>query len=81
MVSWAYSGPARVLAERSHQSAGLVLGCILAHEIGHLMGLPHSRSGVMKANLGPDEILQAAIGRLWFTAQDSRVLRDSAGKE
>jgi hypothetical protein len=35
----------------------------------------------MKANLGPDEILQAAIGRLWFTAQDSRVLRDSAGKE
>jgi hypothetical protein len=80
-VSWAFSERARVLADQTRQSVGLVLGCIMAHEIGHLMGLHHGRSGVMKPDLGPAEILQAARGRLWFNADDSRRLHAALGGE
>lgn len=52
-------------------SAGVILGHLVAHELGHLL-LPSERhypSGLMRANLRQAEWKQAAIGALVFTRE------------
>lgn len=51
---------------------GRLLGCVLAHEIGHLLlnSRAHSLGGVMIRNFGEAEIYSAAQRRLTFTAFD-----------
>ena len=50
----------------------VLLGCVLAHEIGHLLlsTTAHSPDGVMAAHFGEDEVLRAAQRRLVFTRSD-----------
>ena len=76
VVSYAYFDPAARLAKRTGQPVRVVLACIIAHEIGHLMGLQHNSSGIMQADLGQREIFDAAQGRLQFTAEDAGLLRE-----
>jgi len=75
VVCYAFVEPAAVLAELAHGSLDVVLGSVLAHEVGHLMGLQHSASGVMKANFEAYDIIEAGSGRLLFDPSGSKVLR------
>jgi hypothetical protein len=63
-------------AEQSHVDFWIVLGCAVAHELGHLV-LPvnaHAPDGIMRARWDPGMIARAG-GFLNFTAEQGRVLR------
>ncbi len=51
---------------------GRLLGCVLAHEIGHMLlnSNAHSPEGIMTANFGDAEMRKAAQRRLIFTRSD-----------
>jgi len=79
-LCYAFIEPARALANLAHGSLAVVLGSILAHEVGHLMGLKHSELGIMKSKFERSEIIYAESGRLLFDSRDAKVLRASIGK-
>jgi hypothetical protein len=56
---------------------GRLLGCVLAHEIGHLLlsNRTHSPEGVMIAHFGEAEVFKAAQSRLTFTRADREIFR------
>ncbi len=60
----------------------IVLGCVIAHEIGHLLlgSDSHSRSGIMQARWGRDQLRMAMMGTLHFQADQVRVMRAEAGR-
>lgn len=51
-----------------------ILGCVLAHEIGHLLlsSSAHSSDGIMKAEIGGEQAVKAGQRRLTFTSSDRR---------
>ena len=56
--------------------APIILGQLMAHEIGHLLlGTgSHSRGGVMRASWNPKTVLRAASGSLTFTRGQAKKL-------
>jgi hypothetical protein len=74
-ISYALYAPTKAFANRAGQSVTVVLACVMAHEIGHLMGLKHGLSGIMKAEFEPRDMLQAAMSQLDFNTEEARVLR------
>jgi hypothetical protein len=63
------------LADSAARPAPLVLGYVMAHEIGHVMGMGHSPSGIMKAAADRRDIQDAAAGRVCFQGNDAKSLR------
>ena len=55
-----------------------LVGAIVAHEIGHLLGNGHAPSGLMGATLGADELLALRRGKLRFRAAEARRMRIAA---
>jgi hypothetical protein len=56
----------------------LILGCVIAHEIGHLLLGPdsHSNSGIMQPRWDRKQIQQARMGTLLFTPQQGKHIRE-----
>jgi hypothetical protein len=52
---------------------GLVLGDVIAHELGHLLlgSNAHSSSGIMAAELDREKIKAAGMGRLGFSPEQA----------
>jgi hypothetical protein len=58
----------------------VILGCVIAHEIGHLLlgQNSHSAAGVMQAQWERKQIRQAMTGTLLFTPEQSKQIRVEA---
>ena len=52
-----------------------ILGCAMAHEVGHLLGLSHSAIGLMRDGWRWNDLLNVAYGDLDFTPQQAAVIR------
>ena len=77
-----------VFFDRLRQAQGdvnlaLLLGAVSAHELGHLLlgSNSHSRIGIMEPRWGPEGLRTIGMGRLLFTPEQARSMRNriSAG--
>jgi len=68
------------LARTYRVDVSRLLACVVAHEIGHLLlpRMPHSVTGLMKADWDSDLVREAAAGSLTFTGAQIKKLRGSA---
>jgi len=79
-------GTAVVMLDRATNLAGerrvpleVVLGCLIAHELGHvLLRSPrHSPFGLMRNPWNPDDLHKARAGHLGFTDDQANSIRDA----
>ncbi len=75
-TTWIFYGKVAVFAQ--DRPVSVALACVMAHEIGHLMGLEHSEGGIMKARFHARDLQDASQGRLRFEAGQALHLRDVA---
>jgi hypothetical protein len=63
--------------DQAEFEAPIVLGCAIAHEIGHLLLGPnrHSFSGVMRAHWEREDIRLALMGGMLFTSDQAKLMR------
>jgi hypothetical protein len=68
---------AESLAEQTMTPPYHILAHAVAHEIGHLLlrTLKHARTGLMRANWGPEELQLACRGLLLFAPREAARLR------
>jgi hypothetical protein len=75
-----FYGDAALMAERQQLTPELPLlvGCLIAHEIGHLLlnSYGHSPTGVMQAEWGPTQLQQSLTGLMTFTLAQSTLIRE-----
>ena len=66
------------ISERAGERAAVILGHVMAHEIGHLLlgTNSHSALGLMKAHWGGRDLQSAGRGELLFTAQEANLMRE-----
>ena len=55
-----------------------LVGAIVAHEIGHLLGIRHAPAGLMRARLEADDIIALRRGTLRFSPAEARGMRIAA---
>jgi hypothetical protein len=55
-----------------------LVGAIVAHEIGHLLGIRHAPAGPMRARLEADDIIALRRGMLRFSPAEARGMRLAA---
>jgi hypothetical protein len=64
--------PLLVTLQASH-----LTGAAMAHEVGHALGLRHTRRGIMQARLDTDDILALRRGQLAFQPTEVAAMRAS----
>ena len=55
-----------------------LLGAVVAHEIGHALGLRHATTGLMRARFEIEEVLSLRQGMLAFSTGEASAMRTSA---
>jgi hypothetical protein len=73
------------IADRAHRDRAdsdlpVLLGCVIAHELGHLLlrSPDHSAKGIMQPVWGTAQVHQALTGNLLFTADQSVRIQNQA---
>jgi hypothetical protein len=58
----------------------IILGCAIAHELGHLLlgTNSHSDTGIMRPRWEPSQVRQLMMGTLLFTTEQSKLMRGQA---
>jgi len=77
LASAYYDYRARFISDEFGMGLPLILGCVIAHEIGHLLLAPnsHSAEGVMQADWGQKQLRQALMMDLLFSPEQSRLMQ------
>ena len=72
-----YDYRARFISNEFGMGVPLILGCVIAHEIGHLLLAPnsHSTEGVMQADWAQRQLREALMRDLLFSPQQSRLIQ------
>ena len=69
----------RLAVEEEHVEfdARIILGYVIAHELGHLFlgSNSHSSAGIMRSPWGRKQVRQALMGTLLFTAEQAKVMQ------
>jgi hypothetical protein len=55
-----------------------LLGAIVAHEIGHLLGIRHAPAGLMRARLEAGDVIALRRGKLRFSPAEASRMRIAA---
>jgi hypothetical protein len=55
-----------------------LIGAIVAHEIGHLLGIRHAPAGLMRASLETDDMIALRRGKLRFSPAEAGRMRIAA---
>lgn len=81
-IATVYYGNAMALAksDQADYEVPVILGCAIAHEIGHLLLGPgsHARTGIMQAQWKREELERAVKGQQLFTAEEAEKMRCNA---
>ena len=75
IVAYVFYRQVLAYAQNDGRPVAVTLACVMAHEIGHLMGMEHSSAGIMKAHFDRRDLPDAEIGRLRFSVGDAERLR------
>jgi hypothetical protein len=76
-VAFIFADRAKEMGSSPASAFGLILGAIVAHELGHLLLGPggHSLDGIMKTAWGSPEIVRSLQRQLHFTDKQSERIR------
>jgi hypothetical protein len=68
----------RAKNDRAESEITIILGGVIAHELGHLLlgTNGHSRGGIMQPRWEPDQVQQLMMGSLLFTSEESKLMRE-----
>jgi len=79
-ASYVFYDKVLAFSDDSGSPIDLTLGYVMAHEIGHLMGLGHRSGGIMSAAFSAQDLQRAAYGWLTFARDDARELRHAVAQ-
>jgi hypothetical protein len=74
-ASYVFYDRVQAFSDDASSPVDLTLAYVMAHEIGHLMGLGHKPGGIMTAGFTAHDLHYAAAGWLNFAQDDARALR------